>query len=156
MEVGASVSASNPRSTRCSSWVEKLLFFLVCLEVCKPISPQEHIMEEHSDCTSGVCPGASENGETVSLYVDDRKQLPDDQQFVFTTSDGSKKSIRTIGDKFATLQAENFNNASQPLYVVISPDEKLLNKPVGYTDNPATYAQWLQCGLDAYNKTTPR
>jgi len=27
-------------------------------------------MEEHSDCTSGVCPGASENGETVSLYVD--------------------------------------------------------------------------------------
>jgi hypothetical protein len=26
-------------------------------------------MEEHSDCTSGVCPGASANGETVSLYV---------------------------------------------------------------------------------------
>src|SRR6266571_7031729 len=63
------VSASNPRSTRCSSWVEKLLFFLVCLEVCKLISPQEHIMEEHGDCTSGVWPGASANGETVSLYV---------------------------------------------------------------------------------------
>jgi hypothetical protein len=27
-------------------------------------------MEEHDDCTSGVCPGASEHGETVSLYVD--------------------------------------------------------------------------------------
>ena len=27
-------------------------------------------MEEHDDCTSGVCPGASENGEMVSLYVD--------------------------------------------------------------------------------------
>ena len=26
-------------------------------------------MEEHSDCTSGVCPGASTNGETVSIYV---------------------------------------------------------------------------------------
>jgi hypothetical protein len=26
-------------------------------------------MEEHGDCTSGVCPGASVNGETVSLYV---------------------------------------------------------------------------------------
>src|SRR6266571_1998958 len=63
------VSASNPRSTRCSSWVEKLLFFLVCLEVCKLISPQEHIMEEHGDCTSRVWPGASANGETVSLYV---------------------------------------------------------------------------------------
>ena len=26
-------------------------------------------MEEHGDCTSGVCPEASVNGETVSLYV---------------------------------------------------------------------------------------
>jgi len=26
-------------------------------------------MEEHRDCTSGVCPGASANGETVSIYV---------------------------------------------------------------------------------------
>jgi hypothetical protein len=26
-------------------------------------------MKEHSDCTSGVCPGASANGETVSIYV---------------------------------------------------------------------------------------
>src|SRR5687768_15167274 len=51
-------------------WVEKLLFFLVCLEVCNPIAPQEHIMEEHSDCTSGVCPGASPKGEFVSIYVD--------------------------------------------------------------------------------------
>jgi hypothetical protein len=57
------------------SWVEKLLFFLVCLEVCNPIAPQEHIMEEHSNCTSGVCPGASATGETVSIYVDHRHPL---------------------------------------------------------------------------------
>ncbi|HTI89717.1 MAG TPA: thioredoxin family protein [Puia sp.] len=88
----------------------------------------------------------------VSLYVDDRKALPDDQQFLFTTGDGSKKEIKTIGDKFATLQSENFKNASQPFYVVISPDEKLLNYPVGYTPNPKEYAAWLQCGLDAYKK----
>ena len=88
----------------------------------------------------------------VSLYVDDRKALPDDQQFLFTTSDGSKKEIHTIGDKFATLQSENFKNASQPFYVVISPDEKLLNKPVGYTPDAKEYAQWLQCGLDAYHQ----
>jgi thiol:disulfide interchange protein len=88
----------------------------------------------------------------VSLYVDDRKMLPDGQQFLFTTGDGSKKAIRTVGDKFATLQSENFKNASQPLYVVISPDEKLMNYPVGYTPNAKEYAQWLQCGLDAYHQ----
>ncbi len=86
----------------------------------------------------------------VSLYVDDRKLLPDDQQFIFTTGDGSKKAIRTIGDKFATLQSENFSNASQPFYVLISPDQKLLTRPVGYTPDPQTYAQWLRCGLEAF------
>lgn len=86
----------------------------------------------------------------VSLYVDDRKPLPDDQQFSFPTSDGSIKAIHTIGDKFSTLQSENFKNASQPLYVVISPDEKLMTKPVGYTPDAREYAQWLQCGLDAF------
>jgi thiol:disulfide interchange protein DsbD len=91
----------------------------------------------------------------VSLYVDDRKQLPDDQQFVFTTGDGSKKEIRTVGDKFATLQSENFGNASQPFYVLISPDEKLLTYPVGYTPDPKAYAQWLQCGLGAFRSVSP-
>ena len=27
-------------------------------------------MEEQGDCTSGVCPGATANGEIVSIYVD--------------------------------------------------------------------------------------
>lgn len=97
-----------------------------------------------------------ENFILVSLYVDDRKPLSDDQQFIFTTSDGSKKEIRTVGDKFATLQSENFKNASQPLYVVLSPGEKLMTYPVGYTPDPKDYAKWLQCGLDAYRNTDSR
>jgi thiol:disulfide interchange protein len=89
----------------------------------------------------------------VSLYVDDRKPLPDNEQFLFLTGEGNKKPIKTVGDKFATLQSENFINSSQPLYVIVSPDEKLLNYPVGYTPNPSRYSAWLQCGLDAYNKS---
>lgn len=46
----------------------------------------------------------------------------------------------------------NFKNASQPLYATISPGEKLLNLPVGYTPNINNYANWLKCGLDAFNK----
>lgn len=89
----------------------------------------------------------------VSLYVDDRKLLPDDQAFLFTSSDGSKKPIKTIGDKFITLQSENFKNASQPLYAILSPQEKILTKPVGYTPDAKQYSGWLQCGLDAFNRT---
>jgi thiol:disulfide interchange protein len=88
----------------------------------------------------------------VSLYVDDRKLLPENEQFLFTTSNGHKKEIKTIGDKYATMQTENFVNNSQPFYVLISPDEKLLTRPVGYTPDAKAYAAWLQCGLDAFKK----
>lgn len=83
----------------------------------------------------------------VSLYVDDRKQLPKEQQFVQTFADSSRKSVRTIGDKYATFQSINFGSVSQPLYAIISPEEKLLTKPVGYTPDVKQYADWLKCGL---------
>src|SRR5258708_33390798 len=110
-------------------------------------------MEENTWPQPGVKELIQNNFILVSLYVDDRKSLPDDQQFLFTTGDGSKKEIKTVGDKYATLQSENFKNASQPYYVVISPDEKLMNLPVGYTPDPKDYAQWLQCGLDAFHQS---
>ena len=84
----------------------------------------------------------------VSLYVDDRKVLPASEQMIFTSGDGSQKTIRTVGDKYATFQSENFKNASQPLYVILSPEEKLLTLPVGYTPNAKEYAEWLRCGLN--------
>jgi len=88
----------------------------------------------------------------VSLYVDDRQKLKAEDQFLFTSEDGSKKPIRTVGDKFITLQSENFKNASQPLYAIITGDEKLLNLPVGYTPDVDEYAAWLKSGLDAFAK----
>lgn len=88
----------------------------------------------------------------VSLYVDDRKKLPAYQQFTYTTTSGAKKEIITVGDKWATMQVENFGVTSQPYYVLLSPDEKLLNNPVAYEPNAKAYAAWLQCGLDAFSK----
>jgi thiol:disulfide interchange protein len=88
----------------------------------------------------------------VSLYVDDRAKLPAHKQFTYTTAGGAKKEIITIGDKWATMQVENFGVTSQPYYVLLSPDEKLLNHPIAYEPKPALYAAWLQCGLDAFKK----
>lgn len=83
----------------------------------------------------------------VSLYVDDRKLLPAEEQFIYTLADSTKKSIKTVGNLFATFQSENFGNASQPLYVILSPEEKLMNRPVGYTPDVKEYREWLECGL---------
>lgn len=83
----------------------------------------------------------------VSLYVDDRKPLTPEEQFIHIMKDSTKKPIKTVGDLFATFQSENFGNASQPLYVIVSPEEKLLNRPVGYTPDVEEYGKWLECGL---------
>jgi len=88
----------------------------------------------------------------ISLYVDDKKELPADKQFIYTLSDGTKKEIETEGDKWATFETENFKENAQPYYAIISNNEKLLNNPVGYTPNANEYKEWLRCGLDANKK----
>lgn len=90
----------------------------------------------------------------VSLYVDDKKNLPEEQQFLHTFEDGRQKQIVTIGNKYATMQSVNFVNNSQPMYALISPDEKLLTFPVAYTPDIQQYANWLKSGLDAFRKVS--
>ena len=88
----------------------------------------------------------------VSLYVDDKKKLPAVKQFTYTTKEGIKKEILSVGDKWATFETENFKNNAQPLYAILNGDEMLLNNPVGYTPSIKDYKDWLQCGLAAFEK----
>ena len=83
----------------------------------------------------------------VSLYVDDREKLPEHEQFKYVRANGSIKKIKTIGDKWATFQTVNFQNNSQPFYVLLDTDLNLLNPPIGYTPDSKEYLEWLQQGL---------
>ena len=83
----------------------------------------------------------------ISLYVDDRKELPIDQQFNFQYPDGHLRTINTLGEKWATFQSLNFNTSSQPYYVLMKAEGTLLNTPIQYTD-AKTYLNWLTTGLD--------
>ncbi|WP_397444592.1 protein-disulfide reductase DsbD family protein [Polaribacter sp. R77954] len=88
----------------------------------------------------------------ISLYVDDNeKDLPEAQQFDFLKANGKIKKIKTVGDKWSTFQIINFKNASQPYYVLLSPDLEVLNNAQQYTDRD-TYYNWLQAGLQRFNK----
>jgi cytochrome c biogenesis protein CcdA/thioredoxin-related protein len=89
----------------------------------------------------------------VSLYVDERRPLPATQQTDYVTKSGASKKIITVGDKWATFQSENFDAVAQPQYAIISPDEKILTKTKGYTPSANEFAQWLECGIDAYKKS---
>ena len=88
----------------------------------------------------------------ISLYVDDNKKLlPTDQQFDFLKQNGNLKKIRSAGDKWSTFQVINFKNASQPYYVLLSPDLEVLNSAQQYTDRD-TYYEWLKDGLESFNE----
>jgi thiol:disulfide interchange protein len=89
----------------------------------------------------------------VSLYVDEKKKLPLPEQSVVKLSNGTEKSVVSVGDKWSTFQTENFAATSQPQYAILSPDEKALTKTKFYTPNSSAFIKWLQCGLDAFKKT---
>jgi thiol:disulfide interchange protein DsbD len=102
-------------------------------------------MEENVWTDTEVMAEIKNNFILVSLYVDDKALLPVDKRFTYTNTQGQSKDINSIGDLWATFQAENFNQVTQPLYVVMSPTQKILSNPVGYTPDAKEYLQWLQC-----------
>ncbi len=102
-------------------------------------------MEEQVWTDPSVQNFIKENFILLSLYVDDRAKLPVAERFVYTTQAGQQKEINTVADLWATFEIENFNQSSQPLYVVLSPDQVIQSNPIGYTPDIQQYLDWLKC-----------
>ncbi len=107
-------------------------------------------MEENVWSDPSIYPILKEEYVLISLYVDDRKELPKSEQFNFKFDSGRIKTIKTIGQKWGTFQTVNFNAASQPYYVLLSPNMEILNQAVQYVD-VETYGAWLRSGLEKHN-----
>ncbi|MGJ8735568.1 protein-disulfide reductase DsbD family protein [Zobellia laminariae] len=108
-------------------------------------------MEENVWSEPDVYEILKEDYVLISLYVDDRKELPESKQFDFKYDTGRVKHIETIGQKWGTFQTVNFNAASQPYYVLMSPDLEILNNAVQYTDSDV-YREWLLEGLNNFKE----
>jgi thiol:disulfide interchange protein len=86
----------------------------------------------------------------VSLYTDDKTDLPAAEQFESKIL-GTK--VNTVGKKFKHLQAERFNTISQPYYVLLGTDEKeLVSPPIGVEFDIEKYLQYLDKGLSEFAK----
>jgi len=85
----------------------------------------------------------------ISLFVDDRTRLPEEEQF---TSDamGRERTIRTIGQKWSTFQAERFGANTQPYYVILDHDGNMLAPAYGYDTNIRRYLEFLDTGLENF------
>ena len=108
-------------------------------------------MEETVWSEPDIYPILKEEYVLISLYIDDRKELPAEEQFDFKYESGRVKKINTVGEKWGTFQTLNFNAASQPYYVIMSPDLEILNTAVQYTDRD-TYKEWLKKGVSNFKE----
>jgi thiol:disulfide interchange protein DsbD len=104
-------------------------------------------MEEHVWPKDGVKELIENDYVLVSLYVDDKRELPKEEQHEYVTCTGKQKLIVTRGNKWSTVQLETFVISSQPYYALLSPDGKLLTDPVGYTPAVEDYKAFLERGL---------
>ena len=109
-------------------------------------------MEENVWVENDIFRLINEDYVLISLYVDDKKELPENDQFNFIKKNGRLKKIQTVGDKWATFQVINFKTASQPYYVLMSPDLEILHTAQQYTDRD-TYYNWLKEGLEKVKLT---
>jgi thioredoxin-related protein len=85
-----------------------------------------------------------DNFVIISLYADDRTQLPEDE-WIKSEIDGKvKKSIGKINED---LEISMFKTNALPLYVITDHDGNPLNKPMPTNLNVKEYTKWLDEGL---------
>ena len=83
----------------------------------------------------------------ISLFADDKRDLPKDQQFV-SKSTGSE--IITIGDKWTDFMITKYKTNTQPLYVLVDLDGNNLNNvtpTTSYDPDVKLYESWLKQGI---------
>ncbi|TXI64273.1 MAG: thiol:disulfide interchange protein [Flavobacterium sp.] len=85
----------------------------------------------------------------VSLYVDDKRELPKEEQYV---SKETGKEIVTIGNKWSDYQITRYKNNAQPYYIILDSDGNDITQQIGYTPDADEYKKWLEDGIAAFKK----
>ena len=81
----------------------------------------------------------------VSLYVDDKTPL--EKNIEVTMPNGTKKTLRTVGDKWSYLQETKFGYLAQPFYVAVNSKGEPLSGSFAYKEDPRAYLKFLKEGL---------
>ena len=109
-------------------------------------------MEEEVWSRPEVRKRLAEDVVLVSLYVDERTPLVEGE---VRQSETSGKTIKTIGQKWADLQAQYFNANAQPYYVLMDPKVKApaaINGHAAYDSDARVFLDWLDQGLAQFNE----
>ena len=85
----------------------------------------------------------------ISLYVDDKTELSQEEKYV---SAFSGKKVNSIGQKWSDFQASKFGTNSQPYYVIADHDGTVLVPPQAFNLDINNYTKFLESGKIAFEK----
>ena len=86
----------------------------------------------------------------ISLYVDDKTPLK--EPIKVKRSDGTTRTLRTIGDKWSYLQESKFGYLAQPFYVTVDNQGNPLSGSFVYKEDIPGYLNFLDKGVENYKK----
>lgn len=85
----------------------------------------------------------------VSLYVDDKRELAE-KDYMTVHWYGKERVITDIGDKFKYMEETLYGQSTQPLYVLLDHNEKLIAPVRGYDPSIPDYVKWLDEGINTF------
>ena len=80
----------------------------------------------------------------ISLYVDDKRALPESEQY---TSEITGKKVTYIGKKWSEFQIIKYKANAQPYYVLLDHNGDNLNEHTAYNPDIDDYLAWLNEGI---------
>jgi thiol:disulfide interchange protein len=112
-------------------------------------------MEENVWGTQGVLDIMKNEVVIISLYVDEKAELPIEEQVEVEYAPGKTRILRTLGNKWSTLQTTKYKTNTQPYYRMLGPNgEDLSNGSADYENhgNRDDFKAWLDKGLKLYKE----
>jgi len=105
-------------------------------------------MEEQVWSDPRVLEKLREDVVIISLYVDERSKLPEEERYV---SELTGKKIRTVGNKWSDFQVKHYKSNSQPQYVFINHKSmKPLIETASYDPDIEKFIDWMDRGVAAF------
>lgn len=80
----------------------------------------------------------------ISLYVDDKRSLPESEKYI---SETTGKEIKSIGNKWSDFQIKKYKANAQPYYVLLDHKGNNLNEYSAYDPDIDSYLAWLKEGI---------
>lgn len=112
-------------------------------------------MEENVWGEPGVLEIMRDEVVIISLYVDEKAELPKEEQKEVEFAPGKTRMLKTVGNKWSYYQTKNYKTNTQPYYRMLGPNgEDLANGSADYENhgNAEDFKKWLDEGLKLYKK----